>query len=79
VSFMLEMIDRTGKCVWQKSDDRFQINHVMQLVITQLSVYFTKLLKRKVYLDLLEEYRGSTNVNCFLAWTIWQVSYYISA
>jgi len=76
---MLEMIDRTGKCVWQKSDDRFQINHVMQLVITQLSVYFTKLLKRKVYLDLLEEYRGSTNVNCFLAWTIWQVSYYISA
>lgn len=49
VSFMLEMIDRTGKCVWQKSEDRFQINHVMQLVITQLSVYANKLLKRKVY------------------------------
>lgn len=49
VSFMLEMIDRAGKCVWQKSEDRFQINHVMQLVITQLSVYASKLLKRKVY------------------------------
>lgn len=35
VSFMLEMIDRTGKCVWQKSEDGFQINHVTQLVITQ--------------------------------------------
>lgn len=66
VSFMLEMIDRTGKCVWQKSEDRFQINHVMQLVITQLSVYVSKLLKRKVYSDLLEEYRRSTYVKYFL-------------
>lgn len=44
VSFMLEMIDRIGKRVWQKSEDRFQINHVLQLVITQLSVYASKIL-----------------------------------
>lgn len=35
VSFMLEMIDRTGKCIWQKCEVGFQINHVTQSVITQ--------------------------------------------
>lgn len=69
VSFVLEMIDRIGKCVWQKSEDRFQIKHVLQLVITQLSVYASKLLKRKVYPNLLEKNGRSTSVKYFLART----------
>lgn len=70
VSFMLKRIDSTGKCLWQKSEDISQTNHVTQLVITQLSLYASKQVKRKVYLDLREENRRSLYVKYFLAWTV---------